>query len=419
MSAIPDHLIVRLVIALAIGLVVGVERGWRERDSLPGQRTAGVRTYTLIAFLGALIGVLTQVLDSGLVFGFGFMTFAGVFAWFKMHEAQHDHDFSITGTVTGLIVFVLGAICIVGDAQIAAGSGVAVAGILASREHVHGWVERLTWAELRSALLLLAMTVIVLPVLPHNPVAVLGGINPREIWIFTVLTATISFAGYAAIKIAGASKGIVISALAGAVVSSTAVTVAFARRAAAGEPARMLAGGAALAGGVSLVRTAIVAMLLAPALLPLLAAPIAAAAVVFLLTGFFLVRDGNAAADNTSTIGNPFELKPLLLFALAFAAVSAISVWLTGRYGQSGIYLSSAVVGLLDVDVATLSAARLAGNSLSLEVAARAIFIALAVNAAARVLYGMLAGPAAFTVRLGLATLAALSAAAMALIVTG
>lgn len=412
MVSIPDHPAMRFAIALAIGLVVGVERGWREREALPGQRTAGVRTFTLIGLLGAVFGAL----GSGLVLGFGFLGFAGVFAWFTMHEAKHDHDFSVTGTVTGLLVFALGAMSVVGDAQVAAASGVIVAGILASREHIHGWVERLTWPELRSALLLLAMTVIVLPLLPNAPSSALAGINPREIWLFTVLTATISFAGYAAIRIAGTSTGIVISALAGALVSSTAVTVALARRAASGAPPGILAGGAALAGSVSLLRTAAIAMMIAPALLPKLGPPVAAAAIVFLASGFGLVHADSKTHDGTAPLGNPFELKPLLLFALAFGVISALNGWLTPRYGEGGIYVSSAVVGLMDVDVATLSAARLAGAAISIEVAAGAILTALGVNAAARIIYAAMAGPPAFALRLMAATLAAGIAAGGALL---
>ncbi|MGL4497400.1 MAG: MgtC/SapB family protein, partial [Beijerinckiaceae bacterium] len=187
MDGLSEHPIARFAIALAIGLIVGVERGWRERDQQPGQRTAGVRTFTLIGCLGAVAGALALALNSGAVLGLAFIAFAGVFGWFKMHEAQHDHDFSVTGAVTGLLVFALGAMCVVGDAQNAAAMGVAVAGILASRETVHGWIAQLSWAELRSALLLLAMSVIVLPVLPNHPVSWLAGVNPREIWLFTVL----------------------------------------------------------------------------------------------------------------------------------------------------------------------------------------------------------------------------------------
>lgn len=405
----PDpSLMLRLAAALAIGLLVGIERGWQDRDAPPGSRTAGIRTYGLSGFLGALLAVLSGPLGGPLLFGFGFFAFALVFAWFKTREAEHDQDFSVTGVIAALVVFALGGLCMVGDPIAAAAGGVATAGLLASREVLHRLLARLSWGELRSALLLLAMTVIVLPLLPDRAIDPFGGVNPREIWLFTVLTAAISFAGYAAIRLAGPARGILLSALAGALASSTAVTIAFARRAKSGEPARLLAGGAALAGCVSILRVLTIATLVAPGAVADLAPGAGAGAIIFALGGLALMRQRRAETMAAPALGNPFELRPLLLFALAFAAVAAASGWLTHLIGSGGIFVTSGLVGLVDMDVAVLSAARLSGGALSPATAAQAILLALAVNALARVAYGALAGPPAYASRLGLVTAAAL-----------
>ncbi len=406
-----DHtLMLRLAAALAIGLLVGIERGWQDRDAPAGSRTAGIRTYGLCGFLGALLAVLSGTAGGPLLLGFGFSAFALVFAWFKSREARHDQDYSVTGVVAALVVFALGALCVAGDPIVAAAGGVATAGLLASREVLHRLLTRLTWGELRSALLLLAMTVIVLPLLPDQAIDPLGSINLREIWLFTVLTAVISFAGYVAVRLAGPTRGILLSALAGAVASSTAVTIAFARRAKGGEPIRLLAGGAALAGCVSILRVLVITGLIAPAVLATLAPGASAAALLFAAGGIVLMRQRGAMAAATPALGNPFELRPLLAFALAFATVAAISGWLTREIGDGGIFVTSGLVGLVDVDVAVLSAARLSGQALTPQTAAQAMLLALAVNALARVAYASLAGPPAYALRLGLVTAAALVA---------
>ena len=108
-------------------------------------------------------------------------------------------------------------------------------GLLAIREELHGLVEKITWPELRSGLLLLAMTFIALPVMPGDPIGPFGGVNPREVWIIAIILACVSFIGYAAVNYLGASRGVLLAAAAGGLVSSTAVTVANARRAAAHE----------------------------------------------------------------------------------------------------------------------------------------------------------------------------------------
>lgn len=407
-----EHLIFRLAVALAIGLVVGIERGWRERSDPPGSRTAGVRTYALVGLLGGVTAALADALKSPAVLVAASLAFTAVFSGFKYREMVKDKDFSITSLVAALLVFALGALAVVGDASAASAASaaaIATTGFLAAREMLHGLVARLTWVELRSALVLLAMTVIVLPLLPDRTIDPFDSINPRQIWLFMVLTATISYAGYVAVKVAGPEKGILFSAIGGALVSSTAVTIAFARRAAAGEPAALLAGGAALAAMVSLLRVIAICMVVAPGLVLPLAPPALAAAACFAIAGGVMLRDAKGTKGEAA-LGNPFELGPLAAFAIMFGLVSAVSGFLLKAVGPDSVYLVNAVAGIVDVDVPALNAARLAGGALSMTAAAIAILIPLGVNALARVGFAAAAGPLGFTARLGVATAIALCA---------
>lgn len=99
---IMDSLIFRLGLALAIGLLVGLERGWRERDAPEGSRTAGIRTFGISGLLGGLIAALADALDAVSVLVGGFIVFAAIFAWYKVREAAHDEDFSVTGVIAAL-----------------------------------------------------------------------------------------------------------------------------------------------------------------------------------------------------------------------------------------------------------------------------------------------------------------------------
>jgi uncharacterized membrane protein (DUF4010 family) len=402
-----DSLILRLGFALAIGLIVGIERGWRERDAPAGSRTAGVRTYGLSGLLGGVFAALAQAVGAPLLLAFGFLGFAAVFAWFKVREAQADESFSVTGVVAALVVFGLGALAVSGDPKAAASAGVATAGLLALRDPLHGFLERLTWRELRSALLLTAMTVIVLPSLPNAAIDPWGGVNPREIWFFTVLTAGISYAGYVAVKVAGPARGVLLSAVAGAVVSSTAVTLAFARRAIAGEPASLLAAGASLAGLISVLRVVAIVVIVRPSLVPHFAVPALVGGAAFGAGALIPLCHPGEAKTSDPGVGKPFDLVSLLLFAGAFAGVALLSAWATQHFGSGSLYVTSGMFGIMDVDVATLTAARLAGAGIPLPVAARAILLAIAVNAVMRVVYAGVAGSVPYALRFATVTLAA------------
>ena len=185
-----------------------------------------------------MLAAVSQGFDSGAVFALGLVAFAGVFGWFQWQEARSAGTFSVTSVVAALSVFSLGDLAVAGDVRAAGVGGVALASVLASREALHGVVKRASWVEVRSVLLLAGMTAIGLSLLPNRTIDPWGGVNPWEIWAFTVLTAAISYGGYIAVRVFGPGKGVLLSGLARALVSSTAVTVAFARRAAAGEPVR-------------------------------------------------------------------------------------------------------------------------------------------------------------------------------------
>ena len=219
-----DDLFVRLGLALAIGFLIGLERGWKARDEEEGQRTAGLRTYSLIGLLGGIFAALTKD-QNFLLLASGFVVVSGALAAFLWREGVSDDDFSATSVVAVMLTYMLGAFSVLGEPVVAAGAGVATALLLATKAKLHGWLARITWPELRAGLLLAAMTFIALPLLPNRAVDPYGAVNPYELWVMTILIAVVSFIGYAAIRIAGPERGTVMAAGAGGAVNSTAATL--------------------------------------------------------------------------------------------------------------------------------------------------------------------------------------------------
>lgn len=406
----------RLALALAIGLLVGLERGWRERDAPDRSRTAGIRTYGISGLLGGVFALLSEAMAAPSILVAGFFAFALVLTLYKLREAVADEDFSVTAVIAGLAVFALGALAVSGDHALAAGGGAALAAVLASREVLHGFLKRLSWEELRAALILVVMTAIVLPLLPDRAVDPWNGVNPRQIWLFTILVAALSYAGYVATRLLGEGRGLVFSSLLGALVSSTAVTVALARRAA--EAPAAMAGAAALAAAVSILRVCVIVAVTAPAVLTRVAAPALAAALVFAAAGSLLLMRRQEVTADGMKVKNPFELAPLLGFAAAFAAIAAASAYLTDALGVRGMLAASAVSGVFDVDVAVLSAVRQLGAGFGPVLpdasgVVDSVLLALLANAAGRVLLAALAADWRFSVRYLSASLLAAGAGAM------
>jgi uncharacterized membrane protein (DUF4010 family) len=393
----------RLALALAIGLLIGVERGWQEREGVEGSRTAGIRTFTLIALAGginaALIehaGPLPLALSGGAL--------AIVFGAFQWRENKTEGSFSITSFIAALLTYGLGALAVLGPVAPVAAAGVAAAALLAARQPLHNFLRRLTWKELRSAILLLAMTFILLPILPREPVDPWGVLIPYELWLIVILIATLSFAGYVAVRVMGERRGLALAAAAGALVSSTAVTLNNSRLAATRpEARRALSGAICIAWGVSLIRMTIVACAINRALILPLGIPAFMAAGVMFLSAVVFYRSAKIAADSDGLkLSNPFELPTVLLFGVALAIVLPASKFVSEILGAAGLFVFAAASGAVDVDPIVLSAARLAGDSVTNSDAAIAILIAGAANILAKAVVAISVGGAQFGKRLAI-----------------
>lgn len=417
------ELIRRLAYALAIGLLIGLERGWGARGEQEGERTAGVRTHGLAALLGGVWGALALRFSNGagaIALGLSFLLVGAVMALFRFRETAHDKTYGATSVVAMMLAYALGAFAVIGDEVAAAAGAVATTSLLAAKGLLHEWVGKLTWEELRSGLVLLIMSFILLPVLPDRAIDRWGAVNPHELWLMTVLIAAVSFSGYVAVKIVGYRRGVAVAGMAGGLASSTATTAAMARL--AGEnpaDASVLAAGAIFANAIMGPRVLAILGVVNPAFGLRLAAPLIGVGLVYLLAGALLMGRGAGASDdparNPVTSANPLDLPAVLKFGGLLAAVMILSKVLTQFAGSSGAYALALVSGLADVDAISLSMARHGGEAIGWRAASLAVLLAVLSNTVAKVGVAWILGGSAMGLRLAAASILALGAGGAAL----
>jgi uncharacterized membrane protein (DUF4010 family) len=406
----------RFSVAIAIGVIVGAERHWQEREEPEGSRTAGIRTFSLIGMLGGGAGLLEQaVADLGGSAGFVtlglFIAFAITFGKFRLRELEAEKSFGATTLVAALVTFVLGDLAVIGDMRLAAAGGVIMTAILASRGILHRFMKALTWPELRSAIVLLGMTLVVLPLLPHEPIGPFGGISPARTWTLAVLLAGISFLGYVAVKLLGTSRGELLAGAIGGLVSSTAVTVSNARKAAGGGEAKPLAGGALAAGAVSYLRTAALTSAIAPPLALEASAPLIAGALVTIVPAFLLLRHA-ASSEETPSSKNPFDLLSVAKLTLLLVVVAFLAKAASAIFGTSGLLVVSFLSGLADVDAVTVTVSGLLKQGLALDIAFFAIAAGVTANTIGKMAYAAVLGRARFAFWYGITSVFAIATAA-------
>jgi uncharacterized membrane protein (DUF4010 family) len=419
-----DELLPRVALALGIGLLIGLERAWRTREEQPGQRTAGIRTFAISGLLGGITGAIAQAAGGvvsaggGIVVAACFAAYSGAITVFCREENRAEGSFSATTAIAGMLTFALGVYALLGDVRIAAAAAVATAGILALRNQIHGLVANITWPELRSGLLLLAMTFIALPVLPADPIGPFGGVSPREVWMIAIIFALVSFLGYAAVRYFGESRGVLLAAAAGGLVSSTAVTVTNARRSVAGEGSpRLLAAGVAIATAVSFVRVFAIVAVLQPRLLLFVALPLAAAASAALASALVLAMRQRRDAKQRAAVElrNPFGFWSVIGLALVLAAVILLGRVLGESFGAAGAIAGAVVAGFSDVDAVTVSMANLTPAILVPQHAAYAILAAVASNSIGKVAIGGAIDRGWFAIVIGIMAACCLAAGGIAL----
>jgi uncharacterized membrane protein (DUF4010 family) len=379
------------LVALGIGILVGIER---ERDQSRKEefRVAGVRTFTLIALLGA---------TSGLIFQYNAMLSVAVFAGVIILVASGYYISGIRSQLIGqtteiaeLMVFSLGYLSFFpGTRSISVMIAIVVALTLALKENIHGFAHEIKEYELLDTLKFAVITFIILPLLPDQAIDSWGIFNPRQIWLLVVLISGISYLGYIMIKALGVNQGSAITGFLGGLSSSTALTTAMARRAKENtDLIKPSVFAAVIASTVMFPRMLFEIAVLNPDLNSRL---FPSAALMFFagVIACLLIINRRENISKKIDLKTPFALKPALKFAAFFLLILALQHFAVKLYGTAGVYAISFFSGLVDVDAITLSSAKMAASGqLSETVALNSILIAAISNTLMKTMYAYLLG---------------------------
>jgi uncharacterized membrane protein (DUF4010 family) len=406
----------RLGVALALGLLIGLERGWESRELPEGSRVAGFRTFAIISLLGAVITLLSP--DSLVPFAAGLLALGAAGALGYWRESEHQH-IGLTTEIAALLTFGLGALAGKGEFIVASSTAVIVAILLGFKPELHRFLQRIEREELLATLRLLLISVVILPILPNRGFGPWQAVNPYRLWWLVVLVAGLSYVGYFGIKLLGRERGVLVSGLLGGLVSSTAVAVNFSRLA-RDKPRNqaLLASGVIVASATMFPRMLVMVAVVAPDLALSLFAPLLAAAIVpFAFGAWYVWRGSHQALDADEKLEprNPLSLSSAIEFGLLLAVIMLMARAFGAWLGDRGLLAIGAISGLADVDAITVSVSSMfhAGQTAA-AVATAAILTAAAVNTVVKAALVAAIGGARMGFYVALPLLAALAAGAAA-----
>jgi uncharacterized membrane protein (DUF4010 family) len=370
-----------LAIALALGLLIGIQRGWVARTRNPGERIAGVRTYTLVGLLGGMAAILSRDFGPWIIAAFLVsLTLVVTAAYWRSQDRVQD--LSITSLIGTLLTFSFGLLAGQGHWTLAASCAIVTAIVLDNKKEIHGLLAKLTDNELDAALKLLLISVVMLSVLPNQGLGPWQALNPYEIWWMVVLIASISFVGYFAVRIGGTSKGLMFTSLFAGLSSSTALTLHYARLC-RDNPAMsaLLAGGILTACGTMFPRLLLVCSVINPELgKVLMPSLLTMMGLTFVPALYFWMTFREPMESSLKLRQNPLELSSAMGFAAILMVIILLSHVLHDWLGSAGLFILAAISGITDVDAVSLALSRQAGTVIPLQDGAIAITIAAAVN---------------------------------------
>ena len=413
-----DHFVetndaIGIVIAALGGAAVGLEREWSGHASGPHARFAGIRTFTLLGLNAGIAGFLyahgSQVLA---------LLLAGACAALIVaaYVAASRKDVDGTTEMAALVVLTAGVISGMHEIKLASALIAVTTLLLLEKPRLQKAITHIDDVSLRAGLRFAVMAVVILPLLPTGPYGPLGGVRPRQLWALVLFFSGLSFAGYISRRFAGSQRGYPIAGMLGGIISSTSVTLSFARLSRS-EPDRgsSLAVGVIGASAVMCIRVLVATSVLNPlaglSLIPYLAAPLLAATLIT----WFGMRKFNSEATPEVLPSNPLQFMTALQMAVLFQCVLFAVRWTQMTFGNTGVLVSAGVLGMTDLDSLVISMAKDAESHLSSATIAQAIAAGVFTNTILKLLIGAVFGTSRFR-RLavaGLLAVAITSAAAL------
>jgi uncharacterized membrane protein (DUF4010 family) len=352
--------ILAFIASAALGAVIGLVRQHSEQEENPHGEYSGVRTFTLWGVLGCVAAFLSERFSPALL--------PVALAAVALHQIVGATRNSTGGGVVGattlaaaLLTMCVGALVYWRYRQEAVLLGAITAVLLGLKRPIHDWTRKFTEEDISATLKFVAITGIILPLVPNQEFGPYEAFNPYKTWRMVVLISGLGFLGYVLMRLFDTRAGILLTGFMGGVASSTATTLAFSRRS-RDHPAL---GGAcamavAIACAVMLPRLALVIGLVNGPLAQQLIVPLGlmlAPAAVFVVWSWLRERKRKSGTGEVD-LKNPLNLAPAIKFALIYAVIT-FAVKAAGAHGylERGLYPLAFVSGLTDVDAIALSLA--------------------------------------------------------------
>ena len=373
-----DPYILGVFISMGIGLILGLEREYTNLKRESG--FAGIRAFPIVAILGFTLGSLTVLFSFWLsIIGLG--TFILFLGFNNFYKEEYNFNRSFTTNLALIATFVLGLMVSAEYYRNAVATAVIIVTLLSLKTRFHSVISNITSEELFAFVKFSIIALLILPFLPNNNYGPNDLINPFEIGSIIVIVSFLNFIGYFLVKFVGSKKGILLTAILGGLISSTAVAWSYASRSIESpELSKKYAAGIVIASAIMFPRLAFLIYIFNNTLLTYLALPFGIFTLICLIVSLILIKDNTDKPETDIKLGNPMNLLNALGFGVIYVIIQLAVFYSNKLFGESGLYYSALIAGLADTDAITISLAKFASDGEKLKLTSSVIVAATMSN---------------------------------------
>ncbi|MGV8945585.1 MAG: MgtC/SapB family protein [Lutibacter sp.] len=380
--------LIRLLVTAGIGIVIGLEREFSQNSKKAAQEEifAGIRTFTLVALLGFLAALLSVAFFPWIFIAafFSVVLMVALSYWFTAKNGE------IGGTTEFAIIFtyLLGGLTLFGFITASLALMVIAVVLLSLKMKIRTVLWQINQNELTAFVSFIVIALLILPFLPNKNFGPFNVINPSEIGWIIVLVSSIDFVGYLLMKFLGANKGILLTGILGGLVSSTIVTWNFSNKSRESPSSSgNFSIGIFAAATTMIVRVFLLVFIFNKAMLNELLMPLT----LMLLTAFgitmffYKIQSGKKNISDIIPLGDPLNIKNTVFFGAFYMGILLLVSYASQVYGTKGIYISSAISALADINAISISVSKLAGNTIDVLIAQNAILLVTLSNTVVKI----------------------------------
>ncbi len=366
------------LISMGIGLIIGLER---EYDKLKEEKGfAGIRTFPIVAILGFSLASLTELFTPWLlIISLGTFILFLAFNYFSQKQAEYGQG--LTTNLALIATFVLGIMVSVEFYRDAVATAVIIVTLLSLKTRFRSVISNITSIELFAFIKFSIIALLILPFLPNKHYGPDNLLNPFEIGSIIVIVSFLNFIGYFLVKFVGSKKGIILTAILGGLISSTAVAWNYASRSKASpELSKKYSAGIIVASAIMFPRLALIAYIFNNAILSYVALPFGVLTLVCILATLVLMRRDDNKPDTDIKLGNPLNMLNAIGFGVVYVVIHFAVFYSNQIFGERGLYYSALIAGLADTDAITISMAKFSLDGEKLHLASSVIIAATMSN---------------------------------------